>query len=442
MRHAVACCAAGAVAATVTLAAAQTYGRGHAWWSPRQGGYLTRSENFDDPDGEIGLVNRNGPVQTEGHPFFEPLGSNGRACVTCHQPANAMSVSTAALRERWDATGGRDPVFAAIDGSNCPDLAQNQESSHSLLLKRGVFRIALPWPPPKNKPEFQIEVVNDPTGCNRDPHSISVYRRPRVSANLDLIAPGPHGMSFMSDGREPTLESQAISAIMTHEQASEHPTAEQLREIVEYETQLYTAQSADIRGGLLMERGGPAMLGPENLAAGTAGALAKAPALAALVFAIWRKPQDAGDLGSQLEFRASVARGSELFFGYEFPAGQDKVTCATCHAAGITRWINIGTTAVRGPKDSPDLPAFRITCQATGRVTYTHDPGRGLISGKCEDVGAMVLGPIRGLAARAPYFSNGSAATLRDVVDFYDDRFGLWLTEQMKQDLVNFLRAL
>jgi hypothetical protein len=26
---------------------------------------------------------------------------NGRACVTCHQPANALSVSTATLRERW-----------------------------------------------------------------------------------------------------------------------------------------------------------------------------------------------------------------------------------------------------------------------------------------------------------------------------------------------------
>ena len=31
----------------------------------------------------------------------------------------------------------------------------------------------------------------------------------------------------------------------------------------------------------------------------------------------------------------------------------------------------------------------------------------------------------RGLAARAPYFANGSAKSLREVVDFYDRRFDM-----------------
>ncbi len=48
----------------------------------------------------------------------------------------------------------------------------------------------------------------------------------------------------------------------------------------------------------------------------------------------------------------------------------------------------------------------------------------------------------RGLAARAPYFSNGSAATLREIVDFYDRRFNIGYTEQEKNDLVNFLSVL
>ena len=52
-------------------------------------------------------------------------------------------------------------------------------------------------------------------------------------------------------------------------------------------------------------------------------------------------------------------------------------------------------------------------------------------------------GPIlRGLAARAPYFHNGSAATLMDAVNFYDKRFGIGFTDQQKQDLVNFLNTL
>ena len=48
----------------------------------------------------------------------------------------------------------------------------------------------------------------------------------------------------------------------------------------------------------------------------------------------------------------------------------------------------------------------------------------------------------RGLAARAPYFSNGSAKSLRELVDFYDRRFDMKLSEQEKQDLVNFLGVL
>jgi len=45
-------------------------------------------------------------------------------------------------------------------------------------------------------------------------------------------------------------------------------------------------------------------------------------------------------------------------------------------------------------------------------------------------------------ASTAPYFANGSAANLRELVDFYDRRFNIQYTEQEKQDLVNFLSVL
>jgi cytochrome c peroxidase len=88
---------------------------------------------------------------------------------------------------------------------------------------------------------------------------------------------------------------------------------------------------------------------------------------------------------------------------------------------------------------------FTLTCTQgplAGQTFTVTDPGRALISGKCEDIG-KVKGPIlRGLAARAPYFHNGSATTLLDVVNFYDQRFGIGFTKQQKSDLVNFLNAL
>ena len=48
----------------------------------------------------------------------------------------------------------------------------------------------------------------------------------------------------------------------------------------------------------------------------------------------------------------------------------------------------------------------------------------------------------RDLAPRAPYFHDGQAATLMDVVDFYNNRFQIGLTSQEKTDLVNFLNSL
>jgi cytochrome c peroxidase len=77
----------------------------------------------------------------------------------------------------------------------------------------------------------------------------------------------------------------------------------------------------------------------------------------------------------------------------------------------------------------------KLTVQAT-------DPGRALITGKWTDIG-KVKGPIlRALASRAPYFHNGSAATLADVIVFYDMHFNIGFTPREKADLIAFLNSL
>lgn len=50
--------------------------------------------------------------------------------------------------------------------------------------------------------------------------------------------------------------------------------------------------------------------------------------------------------------------------------------------------------------------------------------------------------PMRGLATHAPYFHDGSAATLADVVNHYDSHMQLGLTAAQKSDLVEFLKSL
>ena len=121
-------------------------------------------------------------------------------------------------------------------------------------------------------------------------------------------------------------------------------------------------------------------------------------------------------------------------------------TCTTCHdtpGAGnhsIPAPLDIGLTDAS--RRTPDLPLYTLQNRQTGERIQTTDPGRALITGKWKDIGRF-KGPIlRALATRAPYFHNGSASDLGAAVDFYNQRFGIGLTEDEKADLVAFLLTL
>ena len=65
-----------------------------------------------------------------------------------------------------------------------------------------------------------------------------------------------------------------------------------------------------------------------------------------------------------------------------------------------------------------------------------------MVTGKWNDIGKFKGPVLRALAARAPYFHDGSAASLSDVIDFYNVRFKIELTDAEKADLLAFLHAL
>ena len=65
-----------------------------------------------------------------------------------------------------------------------------------------------------------------------------------------------------------------------------------------------------------------------------------------------------------------------------------------------------------------------------------------MVTGKCADIGKFKVPSMRGLAARAPYFHNGAADTLMDLVNFYDQRFNMLLSAEQKADLVTFMNTL
>ena len=479
------------------------------WWAAGDGRPLPAEASYANGAGALGILNTSGTIDTRGHPFFEPLGTNGRACVTCHQPSDGMALSVASVRERWDATRGQDPLFASIDGRNCPHLAEGDPAAHSLLLARGLIRVALPWPPraANGEPlpvEFALEVVRDPTGCNT--HSehglgssqprVSVYRRPRPVANTKYLTHSnfgvgpfiaksglpavrdpdtglPTSMNMMADARATTLKLQAADAARTHLELERPLPPDTMSALVAFEEQIYSAQAYGLEAGALTD--GPPGFGPRNLAAAPAGVLGNNTTR--WVFPLGDAWQPSAGLSdAQREARAAIARGHDVFMFRTFFIRDSmhlnsvglgnpvKRTCSTCHGMHMTGmdvangWMDIGTTNLPWAREAPlnpwtteapQLPLFKVTCNADvaphpflGRVIYTQDPGRALVSGKCNDVGAIVMQQFRGLAARAPYFSNGSAATLRELVDFYDRRYSIGYSEQEKRDLVAFLEAL
>ncbi len=476
------------------------------WFAPGSGKPFPERLAFPNEWGEIGLINKSGVHDTTGHPFFEPIGSNGRACVTCHQPADAMSLSLQSIQQRWEQTGGGDPLFDTIDGANCPDLPRGDPKSHSMLLERGLFRISLPWPPKsfdgkEIKPEFSIKVISDPTGCNLSPKyglksaepRISVYRRPRMAANLRYVIderddpvfavftvktgmPFPKdpdtghrvNLNIMFDGREPNLRTQAITAGLQHMQSHGALSPEQVKQIVDFESKIYAAQAHHPLAGSLDADGIPKGLGPVRVS--TAHASLPGDRLNTPTFQLfdeWKPPQLQSSGSEADEFRASVARGSDVFMTklmwirdvWTITNGGSgnpmKRSCSTCHNSQMTGldngpgWFGLGMSTPPWTTPHPDMPLFELRCHKDavphpyeGRVIRTYDPGRALISGKCVDIGALTIQQSRGLAARAPYFSNGSAKNIAEVLEFYERRFDFKYTPQEKQDLINFLSVL
>jgi cytochrome c peroxidase len=293
------------------------------------------------------------------------------------------------------------------------------------------------------------------------------------------------------------LEHQALDATLDHAQGDgARPTAAEQLEIANFELALTSTQSFDRGAGLLWAGG----------AKGGPGALVAQPFFISInssvnpLFPLLEQPGglvtpgdgqftpaifDVFGAWTNLPYRdprAAIARGEAIFNSKTFnitgvaglnddatqgglAAGGIPViqgTCGTCHDTpnvgnhSFGTPLNIGTgdpdpgdpSVNLGGLDISYLPRITVckldpaTGQPTNDCKTTTDLGQALIDGNFDHVG-KIKGPIlRGLAARAPYFHNGSAKTLLDVVRFYETRFGLVLTPQEESDLVAFLRSL
>lgn len=96
-----------------------------------------------DPSGLVATYQPAGATDTAGNAFFQNLGTNGRTCFTCHQPATGWTISAASARERFEATSGADPLFRLVDGATCPsDDVSNpgaKRKAYKLVIEKALI---------------------------------------------------------------------------------------------------------------------------------------------------------------------------------------------------------------------------------------------------------------------------------------------------------------
>src|SRR4051812_41759666 len=108
-----------------------------------------RTTRFPNASGVSATLSKAGAIDGS-NPFFQSLGSNGRSCASCHQPATGWSVTPQFVLQRFNETAGLDPIFRTNDGANSPhadvSTPEARRKAYSMLLGKGLIRVGIGIP--------------------------------------------------------------------------------------------------------------------------------------------------------------------------------------------------------------------------------------------------------------------------------------------------------
>lgn len=242
------------------------------------------------------------------------------------------------------------------------------------------------------------------------------------------------------DGRAQSLEAQAMMPLTNAIEmgnASHDQVVARLREIPEYAS------------GFKEAFGGPL----------TIDALGKAIASFERTLVAGNSPFDRFLAGDRNAMSEAAARGMALFRGRgrctvchsinpSFPFLSDQNYRNTGVAARFTGFDRLARRAMELSRGDASALIERLGGEEGGAQL-----GRFLITGNSLDIGAYRTPSLRNVELTAPYFHDGSAATLFDVVKFYvkggiDNPAHDWelqpvgLSDEEQSDLVEFLKSL
>lgn len=389
-------------------------------------GSLPNNHLMTNPGGEATTFSSQGSVNLTGE-YFQAQGKNGQSCASCHIPEEAWSINPGTLERLFDETDGKHPVFSSLDANN-PDTAnlntvEGRRAAFSMLLTRGVFRRG---GAPRPDSEWELMAVEDPHGY-ASPERLVHWRRsmPTINFAVGSATVNWDAGSNVGKGQRAALVN-LTNRLVTNALQGTPPTAEVVDDIVGFEESLWTAQMTVQGVGPLDAdgaRGGPQALSNMKKVEGRFD-----------LFDAWARDTNPK--------RAQIARGQEVFNSINV----SQKSCIVCHNSA-NNGTNISNTLfdIRTASEdarTPDLPLYTFRNKRTGETLRLTDAGLGNITGLWDDLGRFKTPTLRALAARAPYFHNGSAATLEDAVRHYEKHFGFVFTDEERADLVAFLNAL
>ncbi len=243
------------------------------------------------------------------------------------------------------------------------------------------------------------------------------------------------------DGRVDTLEQQAIEPLINPLEmgnASHDDVIKRLRNIAEYRSEFQSV----FGGEIAIDRVGQAISAYERtLLSGDS-------------------PIDRFVAGDESALSEAAKRGFAIFRG--------RSRCARCHSFSEQRpfftnfaYHNTGVAANHPAFDklarlaaaAAETDQAKAVIDKIGAQDGGQELGRILASYQLFDLGAYRTPSLRNVAMTAPYFHDGSAKTLADVVKFYngggrtninleEELHALGLSEDEQRDLVSFLESL
>ena len=338
----------------------------------------------------------------EGRRLFEEetFGGNGRTCATCHS-ARTGTFSPADARRRL-AKNPDDPLFVH-------DGLDDGLQGTTRITEHATVRIEIPL-------TSRVRLL-DPSAT-----SVVFLRGTPTTINTPSLQP-----VFMYDGRDTTLEEQALGAIHAHAQNGVEPTALQLQLIAEFQrTSPRFFSSLQL---FIFARGGPPPVLPRGQT-------------------------------------ASEKRGRAMFDNVPVSEGSTRGICATCHSGPMldvandfnvfgapagSRFFGVGVPE----RNKLNLPIHQFTLDGTD-VVATPDIGMLLTEPMPPEFPPFIplvfltnlfkTPSLWGIRHTAPYFHDNSAKSLEEVAEqytfFFENFLGISLTKQDEADIVAFLKLL